>query len=521
MFPLLSLITFLPLIGGIVALLLPRERLNVIRWTALAFAWADLMIVLGLALAYSQTISSFNSTIVGAGPTATYFATVHEQAAWIVTPGFNLSYSLDVDGISLLLVALTSLLTVVCIAASFHIEQKVKNYMAFMLLLECGIIGVFLSSNLFLFYIFWELMLIPAYFLVGSWGGERRIYAAIKFVLYTSVGSLLMLAGIIALGYYHQRLVAGSGYTLDLPTLLSGKLDPTVQMWLFLAFAAAFAVKVPLIPFHSWLPDAYSTAPAPVTAMLAGAMSKTGAYGFLRFCIPLFPNAAHTLAPLINTLAVIGILYCALLALVQTDIKRLLGYSSISHLGIVMLGMFAFNVQDIEGSVLQMVNHGITIGALFLIVGFIEARTGTRRLSDFGGLARRVPVLATIMFIAVLSSLGLPGLNSFAGEFLALLGAFLSSTIFGILGTAVVVPAAWYMIRLFLGMMEGPRVTEGPVAVLERKNALSDMYLDEFLTILPLLILIFYIGFQPYPLTFLMEPSVVNTLQHFLSAIPH
>ena len=225
--------------------------------------------------------------------------------------------------------------------------------------------------------------------------------------------------------------------------------------------------------------------------------------------------------PLINTLAVIGILYCAWLALVQTDIKRLLGYSSISHLGIVMLGMFAFNVQGFEGSVLQMVNHGITIGALFLIVGFIEARTGTRRLSDFGGLARRVPVLATVMFIAVLSSLGLPGLNSFAGEFLALLGAFLSSTIFGILGTAVVVPAAWYMIRLFLGMMEGPRVTEGPVAVLERKNVLSDMYLDEFLTILPLLILIFYIGFQPYPLTFLMEPSVVNTLQHFLSAIPH
>ena len=521
MFPLLSLITFLPLIGGIVVLLLPRERLNVIRWTALAFAWADLMIVLGLALAYSQTIPNFSSTIVGATPTATYFATVHEQATWIVTQGFNLSYSLDVDGISLLLVALTSLLTVVCLAASFRIEQKVKNYMAFMLLLECGIIGVFLASNLFLFYIFWELMLIPAYFLVGSWGGERRIYAAIKFVLYTSVGSLLMLAGIIALGYYHQQLVPASGYTLDLPTLLNGKLDPTVQMWLFLAFAAAFAVKVPLIPFHSWLPDAYSEAPAPVTAMLAGAMSKTGAYGFLRFCIPLFPSAAHTLAPLINTLAVTGILYCALLALVQTDIKRLLGYSSISHLGIVMLGMFAFNVQGIEGSVLQMVNHGITIAALFLIVGFIEARTGTRRLSEYGGLARRIPLLATVMLIAVLSSLGLPGLNSFAGEFLALLGAFQSSTIFGLLGTAVVVPAAWYMIRLFLGMMEGPRITEGPVAVLERKNLLSDMYLGEFLTVLPLLILIFYIGFQPYPLTYLMEPAVVNTLQHFLSVIPH
>src|SRR5260370_317001 len=289
MFPLLSLITFLPLIGGIVVLFLPRESLRVIRWTALGFAWVDLMIVLGLALGYSQAVPGFNATIVGAGTTAAYYSVVHEQVAWIATQGFSLNYSMDVDGISLLLVALTSLLTVVCIGASFRIEQKVKNYMAFMLLLESGILGVFLSSNLFLFYIFWELMLIPAYFLVGSWGGERRIYAAIKFVLFTSVGSLLMLAGIIALGYYHQRL-AGGAYTLDLPTLLNGKLDPNVQMWLFLAMGAAFAVKVPLIPFHSLLPDAYSESPAPLTAMLAGAMSKTGAYGFLRFCIPLFPD---------------------------------------------------------------------------------------------------------------------------------------------------------------------------------------------------------------------------------------
>src|SRR5579864_6469669 len=511
MFPLLSLITFLPLLGGIVILCFPRERENVIRWTALGVAWVDLMLVLGLILSYSQANLAVGSTIVGSAPNSTFV--FNEQATWIATPGFNLNYSLGVDGISLLLVALTALLTVVCIGASFRIGQKVKNYMAFMLLLESGIIGVFFSTNLFLFYIFWELMLIPAYFLVGSWGGERRIYAAIKFVLYTSVGSLLMLAGIIALGYYHQRLVGGA-YTLDLGTLLSGKLDPAIQIWLFLAFAAAFVVKVPFVPFHSWLPDAYSEAPAPVTAMLAGAMSKTGAYGFLRFCLPLFPNAVHTLAPLINTLAVVGILYCAWMALVQNDIKRLLGYSSISHLGIVMLGMFAFNVQGIEGSVLQMVNHGITTGALFLIVGYIESRTGTRRLGDYGGLARRIPILAAVMLIAALSSLGLPGLNSFAGEFLSLLGAFQSSTLFGFLGTAVVVPAAWYLMRLFQGMMEGPRKTEGPVAALERKNALSDIQLGEFLAIAPLLILIFYIGFQPQPLTFLQEPSVVNMLQH-------
>ncbi len=518
MFPLLSLIIFLPLLGGIAILLFPREQVYLIRWTALGVACADLLIVLGLMLAYSQANLATSSTIVGSSPTSTFFSDVNEQMTWISTPGFILNYSLGVDGVSILLVALTALLTVVCIGASFRIEQKVKNYMAFMLLLECGITGVFLSTNLFLFYIFWELMLIPAYFLVGSWGGERRIYAAIKFVLYTSVGSLLMLAGIIALGYYHQQL-AGGAYTLDLGTLLSGKLDPTIQLWLFLAFAAAFAVKVPFVPFHSWLPDAYSEAPAPVTAMLAGAMSKTGAYGFLRYCIPLFPNAAHTLAPLINVLAVIGILYCAFLALVQADIKRLLAYSSISHLGIVMLGMFAFNIQGVEGSVLQMVNHGITITALFLIAGFIEARAGTRRLSDFGGLATRIPVMATVLLIASLSSLGLPGLNSFAGEFLALLGVFRSNVIFGLLGTAVIVPAAWYMIRLFLGMMEGPLQKQGVVASLIRKGTLSDIQLGEFMTILPLLILIFYIGIQPNPLTFIMEPSVVNTLQNFTSAL--
>ncbi len=506
MFPILSIITFLPLAGGIAILCLPKGQVSAIRWTALGVAWMNLLLALGLMLNYLQLA-------VGAPPTSTFFFAEH--LTWISALGIN--YSLAVDGISLLLVVLTTLLTTVCIAASFRIEQKVKNYMAFMLLLESGIIGVFLSTNLFLFYIFWEVMLIPAYFLVGAWGGERRIYAAIKFVLYTSVGSLLMLAGIIAVGYYHQQAVGGN-YTLELAALLNGKLDNTVQIWLLLAFAAAFAVKIPFVPLHSWLPDAYTEAPAPVTALIAGAMSKTGAYGFLRFCLTLFPSAAHTLAPLFSTLAVIGILYCALLALVQTDFKRLLAYSSVSHLGIVMLGMFAFNIQGIEGSVLQMVNHGITTGGLFLIAGFIEVRAGTRRLSEFGGLARRIPVLATVLLIAVLSSLGLPGLNSFAGEFLALLGAFRSSIVFGTLGTAVVIPAAWYLIRFFLGVMEGPLPTEGPVAAIVRKGALNDIQLGEFLTLSPLLILIFYIGLQPYPLTYLLEPSVVNTLQNLATA---
>ncbi|MDQ6661178.1 MAG: NADH-quinone oxidoreductase subunit M, partial [Chloroflexota bacterium] len=358
----------------------------------------------------------------------------------------------------------------------------------------------------------------PAYFLVGSWGGERRIYAAFKFVLYTSVGSFLMLASIVGLSFY--------GHTLDLATLLKGNLDSGVQTWLFLGFAAAFAVKVPFVPFHSWLPDTYSEAPAPVTAMLAGVMSKAGAYGFLRFCMQLFPTAMHTFAPLFNILAVIGILYCAVLALAQTDLKRLLGYSSISHLGIVMLGIFAYNAQGqhstqgIEGAVIQMLNHGITTAALFLIVGYLETRTSTRDIRQFGGIAKRVPILATVLCIAALSSLGLPGLNSFAGEFLTLIGVFRTNYIFGVLGTAVVIPAAWYLMRFFQGITEGI-TPDGAVRSLERKGLLTDLNIGEFLPLLPLLVLIFYIGIQPAPLTFLLEPSVANILQNLGSAFIH
>lgn len=518
MFPILSTVVFLPLLGGCAVLLVPARFRDAIRWIALGTALLDVLFVFALSLVYSQANLAASSSIIGATFSSTFLGAVSEQVPLVTSGPLTLSYSLGVDGISLLLVALTSLLSAVCIAASLRIEQRVKQYMAFLLLLECGILGVFLSTNLFLFYIFWELMLIPAYLLVGSWGGERRIYAAFKFVLYTSVGSLLMLAGIIALGYYHQ-LAAGGPYTLDIFALIGTKLDATTQSWLFLALAAAFAVKVPLIPFHSWLPDAYTQAPAPVTAMLAGAMSKTGAYGFLRFCIPLFPQAFRQFSPLLGVLAVVGILYCALLALVQTDMKRLLAYSSISHLGLVMLGMVALNVQGVEGSVLQMVNHGITTAALFLIIGFIEARAGTRNLEEFSGIAQRVPLLATVLLIACLSSLGLPGLNSFSGEFLALLGIFQQSVTLGVLATVVVVPAAWYLIRLFQGVMQGPRLSEGHVFALLRKGQFGDIRLGEFIAILPLLVLIFLIGFQVNPLTSLMEPSVVNTLQHALQTV--
>ncbi len=498
---LLSLTIFFPIVGGIALLFFPKDRLNAIRWTALGIAAIELVLALAVGLVYLESAAS---VLVN--------APLQENVPWI--PSLGINYSLNVDGISLLLVELTALLTVVCIAASFRIERKVKDYMAFMLLLESGILGIFLSTNLFILYIFWEVMLIPAYFLLGSWGGERRLYAAFKFVLYTAVGGFLMLAGIIALGYFHQAAGGTCSYTLDLNTLLNSNcaIPNNIQLWLFLAFAAAFTVKVPLVPFHSWLPDAYSEAPAPVTAMLAGAMSKTGAYGFLRLCIPLFPYAAKTFAPLFSVLAIIGILYCAVMALVQTDLKRLLGYSSISHLGVIMLGLFAFSTQSVEGSVLQMVNHGITIAALFLLVGFLEERTGTRVLGNFGGLAGRLPVFATVMAIAALSSLGLPGLNSFAGEFLTLMGVFRTMPVFSILATAVIVPAAWYMLRFFQESMQGPKQKEGQVGVMLRKGTLMDLSFSEFWLLAPLLLLIFCIGIQPEPLVWVIQQSVPNVM---------
>lgn len=498
---LLSLTIFFPIVGGIALLFFPKDRLNAIRWTALGIAAIELVLALAVGLVYLESAAS---VLVN--------APLQENVPWI--PSLGINYSLNVDGISLLLVELTALLTVVCIAASFRIERKVKDYMAFMLLLESGILGIFLSTNLFILYIFWEVMLIPAYFLLGSWGGERRLYAAFKFVLYTAVGGFLMLAGIIALGYFHQAAGGTCSYTLDLNTLLNSNcaIPNNIKLWLFLAFAAAFTVKVPLVPFHSWLPDAYSEAPAPVTAMLAGAMSKTGAYGFLRLCIPLFPYAAKTFAPLFSVLAIIGILYCAVMALVQTDLKRLLGYSSISHLGVIMLGLFAFSTQSVEGSVLQMVNHGITIAALFLLVGFLEERTGTRVLGNFGGLAGRLPVFATVMAIAALSSLGLPGLNSFAGEFLTLMGVFRTMPVFSILATAVIVPAAWYMLRFFQESMQGPKQKEGQVGVMLRKGTLMDLSFSEFWLLAPLLLLIFCIGIQPEPLVWVIQQSVPNVM---------
>jgi NADH-quinone oxidoreductase subunit M len=486
-FPVLSVILFVPLVGAIGAMALPR----LFGWgCALLAALVDL----GLAL----------SLIPRLGAGTTHLLAITEHMPWLPDTGIN--YTVSADGINLFLLSLNALLTLIAVGASFNIARagdRSRQYFTLMMLFSFGMQGVFLATNLFLFYFFWEVMLVPAYLLVGMFGGPQRGYAAIKFVLYTTAGSLLMLVGIIATG------IAVSGahqtaFTLDLSALLNAGVPDHPQIALFLAFAAAFAVKTGLFPLHGWVPDAYSQSPIPVVVLIAGVMAKTGVYGFVRFCLPLFPQAVHMLTPLMETLAVVSILYFALQALVALDFVRLLAYVSISHLGVIVLGIFALNIQGIEGAIVQMVNHGIVIAALFLIAGAIEARTGTRRLADFGALATKLPWLAAVFMIAAMSALGLPGLNSFAGEFLAFLGAFQSSVLFGVLGTLVVIPAAWYMLRFFQGAMEGVAPDSSTVA----SAKLVDLRLGEWLPLLPLLVLIFYLGFVPNVLTQPMQQPV-------------
>ncbi|HEU5438101.1 MAG TPA: NADH-quinone oxidoreductase subunit M [Ktedonobacterales bacterium] len=511
-FPILSVILFLPLAGAIGALLLPRMAG---WWWALLVALADLALCLWL-------ITQF--TMNGAGM---QFAELRD---WL--PGLGVSYALGVDGVSLFLPALNALLTAVAVGASWPVARRgdrSREYFTLLLLLSFGMMGVFLATNLLLFYVFWEVMLIPAYLLVGMFGGPRRSYAAIKFVLYTAAGSLLMLVGIIATGALVSS-ASGAPFTLDLAALLREgvtALPRTTQIWLFLAFAAAFAVKVGLFPLHSWVPDAYGEAPTAVVVLIAGVMAKTGAYGFVRFNLALFPEASRALTPLMSALAVAGILYFALQALVAADFKRLLAYVSISHMSVIVLGTFALNTQGVEGGILQMVNHGILIAALFLIAAFIERRTGSRRLADFGGLATRTPWLATVFLLTALATLGLPGLNSFAGEFLAFLGAFQASAVYGTLGTLVVIPAAWYMLRFFQGVTEGPpsEVVESAAAASgggaslsgsqapgDRPSRLPDLRAGELTVLAPLLVLMIVLGILPGLLTARMEPTINQLL---------
>ncbi len=483
----LNLVIFFPLVGVLVLLFLNKEQKNAARWVALITS----LITFGISL---WVLTLFN-------PDNPDLQLVINES-WIQVAGWNISYYVGVDGLSILLVLLTTFLTSISILSTWTaVEEGVKQFMLFFLLLELGMVGVFLAQDLFLFYIFWEFTLIPMYFLIGIWGGPRRIYAAIKFFLYTMAGSLLMLLAILWLGI--------EGGTFAVPELIAANIPGNIQVWLFIAFAAAFAIKVPMWPLHSWLPDAHVEAPTAGSVILAGVLLKMGTYGFVRFNIAMFPQASLQLAPWVALLAVIGILYGAMVSYPQKDVKKLVAYSSVSHLGFVMLGLFALNLQGIQGGILQMVNHGLSTGALFIIVGMLYERRHTRDMDAFGGLWKIMPVYGAMTLIVVLSSMGLPGLNGFVGEFTILLGSWgagapggaLGSYWFTALAAIGIILAAIYMLYFFQKLFLGP-------VDKEENRKLLDLNWREILVLVPLLIFIFWIGLYPSPFFNLMAASV-------------
>ncbi len=420
-----------------------------------------------------------------------------ESVPWV--PSIGIRYALGVDGISLLFVVLTALLTIVSILVSWTaIERKVREFLIALFVMEAAMNGVFLSLDFFLFYLFWEAMLIPMYLLIGVWGGPARVYAAIKFFLYTLVGSVLMLVAILALYF-------AGGQTFDILALQAQRFSPALQFWAFLAFFSAFAVKVPMWPFHTWLPDAHTEAPTAGSVILAGILLKMGAYGFLRFSLPMFPDATVTFAPFILALSLIAIVYGALVTMVQRDLKKLIAYSSVSHMGFVTLGIFALNVEGVEGGILQMVNHGILTGALFLCVGIIYERTHSREIADYGGIARSAPVFSAFFLIFGLGSLGLPGMNGFVGEFLVLVGAFIHSKIMAVVAASGVILAAVYLLWMF------QRVLFQEIVHPENEK-LRDLNFREWMALLPLAVPAFLFGVYPEPLLRVLHASVEKLL---------
>ena len=481
-YPLLSLLIFIPVLGSFLLLFIRNAAM--VRWIALAFSIVELGLCLPLLLNFD-----------GSTPHMQFGESLSWIAAW------NINYRLGVDGISVLFVALTTLLTVISIMVSWTaIQDRVREFMIAMLFLEAAIIGVFVSLDLFLFYIFWEAMLIPMYLLIGIWGGPNRLYAAIKFFLYTLVGSVLMLVAIIAVYF-------AAGHTFDVLAIMNHQFSRTFQMWAFAAFFVAFAVKVPMFPVHTWLPDAHVEAPTAGSIILAGILIKMGAYGFLRFSLPFFPDAAIAWTPAIMVLSVIAIIYGAYMAFAQTDFKKLIAYSSVSHMGFVTLGIFALNSQGLEGGILQMLNHGVSTGALFLAVGVIYERTHTRLIADYGGIAAKVPVYATFLLIITLSSIGLPGTNGFIGEFTILLGAFLHYKPYAVIASLGIILGAGYMLWLY------QRVAFGKITNPHNEH-LADMNTREVVAALPLVALVFVIGLYPNAAFGVMHASVSNLIQH-------
>jgi NADH-quinone oxidoreductase subunit M len=499
--PILSVVTFLPLAGAILLAALP---VTAARPVALGTALLTWIVSLLLLIGYLPSSAPFQYT---------------ETWDWI--PAFGIQYKLGVDGLSAAMVVLTTTLTWIAILASFGpIQTRIKEYMISFLVLEVGMLGVFLALDLFLFYIFWEIVLVPMYLIIGIWGGANRIYATIKFVLYTLVGSLLMLVAILATAFAYQATTGSWAGAFDFETLrnfaLGAGFAPELQLAAFLAFFLAFAIKVPMFPFHTWLPDAHTEAPTAGSVILAAVMLKLGAYGLLRFAVPLYPDAAQTFAPAIIVLSLIGIVYGAIVALVQPDLKRLVAYSSVSHMGFVTLGIFVFTEQGIQGAILQMINHGLITGALFLLVGVIYERTHDRTIAKMGGLAARTPVYAAFLGFFVFASAGLPGLSGFVGEFLALVGAFAANPLLAAVAALVMILGAAYLLWMF------QRVVFGELSPFLQGlgHHLTDMTPTEILTLVPLGGLVVVFGLFPGLLLDLFPGTVDRTLDSAAAGTP-
>ena len=491
-----SLVIFLPLVGAVVTLLMRSDQ--AVRYAALATTTVTFLVSLLFWTGFDAAAPAGGLQFVDAtGP--------------FISEAFDIKYVVGIDGLSLLLVLLTTLLGPIVVLSSWtYIGKQVKGYYTLLLILQTGMTGVFCAFDLFLFYIFFELTLIPMYFLIGIWGGEDRIYAAVKFVIFTLVGSLLMLVALLYLGYAAGDAVNDGVFTTDYFKLLAYNIPLETQTWLFFLFAFAFAIKVPMFPLHTWLPDAHVQAPTGGSVILAGVLLKMGTYGLVRFCLPFFPNAAYEYAVLFAVLAVVGIVYGALVSRAQPDAKKLVAYSSVSHLGFVVLGIFAFTIESMQGAMIQMISHGISTGALFLLVGMLYERRHTRLMADFGGIARSVPVVTFFMVLTALASAGLPGLNGFVGEFLILVGAFSSETV-GMplliaLATTGVILAAVYLLWMLYRMFFGPLTNE-------ENRKMVDLNAREIALLAPLAVLMVVIGVMPQPFLNTSEPATTYLLE--------